>query len=211
MAGNVSFKKMGAEAILYLENGCLVKERVCKRYRLREIDEKIRRLRTSLEASLIAEARRHRVSAPAIFEVDKKGFKIKMEFIDGVRVKEHFYSCSERDVKKISFKIGESVGRLHSAGIVHGDLTTSNMILRNGEVFFIDFGLGFFSKRIEDYGTDLKLLKEAIQSTHFKILKICWDNILKGYKKEYKDAERVIEKVKEIETRARYAQKQEQI
>ena len=211
MAKSIEFKKMGAEAVLYLDNGCLVKERVSKSYRIREIDQKITRLRTSLEASLIAEARRHGVNAPAIFEVDKKGLKIRMEFINGVRIKEYFYSCSEDDVKKVSFKIGESIGRLHSAGIVHGDLTTSNMILKGDKVFFIDFGLGFFSKRIEDYGTDLKLLKEAIQSTHFKILKICWDNILKGYKKEYKDAEGVINKVKEIEARARYAQKQGQV
>jgi Kae1-associated kinase Bud32 len=211
MGKKESFKKMGAEAILYLEKGYLVKERVSKRYRIREIDEKIRKLRTSLEASLIAEARRHGVKTPTVIEVDKKGFRIIMEFIDGIRIKEYFYGCHEDDARRISIKIGESVGRLHSAGIVHGDLTTSNMILRDKEVFFIDFGLGFFSNRIEDHGTDLKLLKEALQSTHFKILKICWDNILKGYKKEYKDAERVIEKVKEIEARARYAQKQEQV
>jgi Kae1-associated kinase Bud32 len=133
-----------------------------------------------------------------------------MEFIDGIRIKEYFYSCSKKDVKEITEKIGEAIGRMHSAGIVHGDLTTSNMILKDGKVFFIDFGLGFFSKRIEDYGTDLKLLKEALQSTHFEILKICWDNILKGYRREYMEAEKVIEKVKEIEARARYAQKQGQ-
>jgi Kae1-associated kinase Bud32 len=202
--------KVGAEAVLYLEDDCLVKERVIKKYRTKEIDEKIRRLRTSLEASLILAARRHGINVPIIFDVDKKGCKIKMEFIDGVRIKEYFYSCSKRDVKEIAEKIGEAIGRMHSAGIVHGDLTTSNMILKDGKVFFIDFGLGFFSKRIEDYGTDLKLLKEALQSTHFEILKICWDNILKGYRREYMEAEKVIEKVKEIEARARYAQKQGQ-
>ena len=69
--------------------------------------------------------------------------------------------------------------------------------------------MGYFSNKIEDKGVDLKLLKDVIKSTHFKILKICWDNILKGYKKEYKDADKVIQRVKEIERRARYAQKQE--
>jgi len=203
--------KMGAEAVLYIEEDQLVKERVSKRYRIREIDEKIRRVRTSLEASLMAAARRHGINTPAIFEVDKKGFKIRMEFIDGIRVKEYFYGCSKKEVEKIAEKIGEAIGRMHSAGIVHGDLTTSNMILKDEKIFFIDFGLGFFSRRIEDYGTDLKLLKEALQSTHFEILKTCWDNILKGYKKEYREADRVIEKVKEIEARARYAQKQGQV
>jgi len=201
--------KMGAEAVLYLEGGYLVKERISKRYRIKEIDEKIRRLRTSLEASLLIAARRHGINTPAVFDIDKKGCKIKMEFIDGQRVKEYFYTSSKKEVEAIAEMIGAAIGRMHSAGIVHGDLTTSNMILRDGKVFFIDFGLGFFSKRIEDYGTDLKLLKEALQSTHFEILKTCWDNILKGYRKEYKEADKVIEKVKEIEARARYAQKQE--
>jgi len=209
MALEGKFKKMGAEALIYLEEGAIVKERIEKRYRIKEIDRKIRRLRTSLEASLISEARRFGVKAPGIIDVDKEGFKIKMEFIDGARLKEHFFECNEKEAGRVCFKIGESIARMHSAGIVHGDLTTSNMILKDGDVYFIDFGLGFFSKRIEDYGTDLKLLKEALQSTHFKILKICWDNILKGYKKEYKEADKVIEKVKEIEKRARYAQKQE--
>ncbi|MBU5687967.1 MAG: Kae1-associated serine/threonine protein kinase [Candidatus Aenigmarchaeota archaeon] len=203
------FKKNGAEALIYLEDGFVIKERIEKRYRIREIDQKIRRLRTSLEANLIAEVRRHGVNAPVIIDVDKDNFKIKMSFIEGIRIKEYFYTSKNDEIKKICLKIGEAIGRMHSAGIVHGDLTTSNMIFKDGEVYFIDFGLGFFSKRIEDFGTDLKLLKEALQSTHFKILKICWDNILKGYKKEYKEADKVIEKVKEIEKRARYAQKQE--
>ncbi|MEM5777367.1 MAG: KEOPS complex kinase/ATPase Bud32 [Candidatus Aenigmatarchaeota archaeon] len=204
-----NFKKNGAEALIYLEQGFVIKERIEKKYRIKEIDQKIRRLRTSIEANLMIEARRYGVNTPGIIDIDKDNFRIKMTYIDGLRLKEYFYSCEENKVKKICLKIGEAIGKMHSAGIVHGDLTTSNMILKDGEVYFIDFGLGFFSKRIEDFGTDLKLLKEALQSTHFKILKICWNNILKGYKKEYKEADKVIEKVKEIEKRVRYAQKQE--
>ncbi len=203
------FKKMGAEALVYLKGSYLVKERIKKRYRINEIDEKIRRFRTSLEASLITEARRNSINAPTILDIDKKNFKIIMEFLNGSRLKEYLMQCDNNEVKTVCQKIGEAIGRMHSAGIIHGDLTTSNMLLKDGEVYFIDFGLGFFSKRIEDYGTDLKLLKEALQSTHFKILKICWVNILKGYKKEYREADKVIEKVKEIEKRVRYAQKQE--
>ncbi|MEM5799670.1 MAG: KEOPS complex kinase/ATPase Bud32 [Candidatus Aenigmatarchaeota archaeon] len=201
--------KNGAEAFVYLEDNTVVKERIEKKYRIKEIDRKIRRLRTSMEASLITKARRHGVNAPAIIDIDKDNFRIRMEFIDGIRAKEYFFISKEKELKKKCLKIGELIGRMHSSGIVHGDLTTSNMIFKDDEIYFIDFGLGFFSNRIEDFGIDLKLLKEALQSTHFKILKICWDNILKGYKKEYKEANKVIEKVKEIEKRARYAQKQE--
>jgi Kae1-associated kinase Bud32 len=84
------------------------------------------------------------------------------------------------------------------------------MILHDGNVCFIDFGLGDFSKRIENQGVDLNLLQEAIKSTHYKILNFCWQNIVKGYKKEYKGAEQVLRKVDEIEKRARYVERQKQ-
>ncbi|MBU5689669.1 MAG: KEOPS complex kinase/ATPase Bud32 [Candidatus Aenigmatarchaeota archaeon] len=203
------FLRKGAEAIIYEEGGYLVKERVKKSYRIRQIDEKIRGLRTNLEAKLLTEARRNGVNTPCIFNVDKKKHLIKMEFIEGERAKELFERAKENEIKMISEKIGKSIARLHKADIIHGDLTTSNIIVKDNEVYFIDFGLGYFSKRIEDKGVDLKLLKDVLKSTHFKILKVCWDNILKGYKKEYKEANKVIERVKEIEKRARYAQKQE--
>lgn len=203
--------KQGAEAKLYLDKQkeIIIKNRIKKGYRIKQIDEKIRRLRTSLEANLISEARRAGVPTPMILDANKNEYKITMEFIDGKRIKEYFGKCKESEVKKLSEQIGKQIGILHSSGIIHGDLTTSNMILKEGKIYFIDFGLGFFSRRIEDQATDLKLMKEAIQSTHFKILNQCWDNILKGYKKEYKDAHKVIERVKEIEKRIRYAQKQE--
>ncbi|MCS7134893.1 MAG: KEOPS complex kinase/ATPase Bud32 [Candidatus Aenigmarchaeota archaeon] len=201
------FKRMGAEAVIYLEGGYLVKERIKKGYRIDEIDEKIRRFRTSLESKLLIEAKRNGVYVPSVIDIDKQNFKIQMEFVDGVRLKEYLQQ-SPRNVKKICQQLGEIIGRLHNVGIVHGDLTTSNMILKDGNIYLIDFGLGYFSKRIEDYGTDLKLLKEAFKSTHFKLLKVCWSNILKGYRKEYKNAKEVIEKVGEIEKRVRYAEKQ---
>jgi len=202
--------KQGAEAKLYLnyDDKVIIKDRVKKGYRINEIDEKIRKFRTSLEANLISEARRAGVPTPKILNVDKDNGKIMMEFIDGIRIKE-FLEKDIKNVEKICKLIGKQIGMLHSSGIVHGDLTTSNMILSGDKIYFIDFGLGYFSKRIEDQGTDIKLLREAICSTHYKILKKCWDNILKGYKKEYKEANKVIDRVKKIESRARYAKKQE--
>ena len=85
------------------------------------------------------------------------------------------------------------------------------MILKDNDIYFIDFGLGEFSRRIEDQGVDMNLLKEAIQSTHFNILKTCWNNLLKGYRQEYKNSEQVIKKVDEIENRARYVKRKEQV
>jgi len=145
--------KRGAEAILYLENEKLVKERIKKGYRLPQIDTELRINRTKKEARLISEARRCGISTPRIISTDEENNKIIMEFIDGKRLKEFFNETSDEERSRIAEKVGKSVGILHKNGIVHGDLTTSNMILKDGKVFFIDFGLGEFSKRIENLKT----------------------------------------------------------
>ena len=198
----------GAESIIYLDKfdnqEVLVKERVKKNYRLDAIDEKLRKERTRKEVRLLTEARKANVLTPKILDVDYINHKIIMENVDGKRVKEFLNSSDEETIEELCFKIGKLIGRLHANGIIHGDLTTSNMILKGSQVYFIDFGLGEFSKRVESQGVDIKLLYEALKSTHFKILKICWNNIVKGYKQEYEDADKALEKIEEIEKRARY-------
>jgi len=201
----------GAEAILYTieQDGekILVKERIKKGYRIKEIDEILRKERTRHEAKLLRSARECGVLTPKIFEVDEKECKIKMEFVEGERIKELLNSADKGTIEKVCYLIGKSVGKLHSHKIVHGDLTTSNMILKDGKIYFLDFGLGFFSNRVEDFGTDLNLLYEALRSTHFKILDFCWKNIVKGYKEEFEKADQALKKMEEIEKRARYAKR----
>jgi len=203
--------KQGAEAKLFLSKKdnqkILIKDRIKKDYRIQQIDEKIRKSRTSQESNLLSEAKRNGVPTPRILDVDKKTYKITMEFIDGERIKELLNESDKKSVEKICFEIGKLIGKLHAAGIIHGDLTTSNMILKHGTIYFIDFGLGFFSKKIEDQGTDLRLIHEAFKSTHYQILDICWENVIKGYKEEYPKAESVLNRVSEIEKRARYMER----
>jgi Kae1-associated kinase Bud32 len=198
----------GAESLIYLDRfegeTVIVKERLKKSYRIEQIDEKLRKYRTRMEVKLLTEARKVGVYTPRIVFVNEKEGKIYMEYIDGIRVKELLETGEKEVVKKVCLKIGSYVGKLHSAGIIHGDLTTSNMILKDDKLYFIDFGLGEFSSRIEDQGVDLNLLQEALRATHFKLLKFCWSNIVKGYKKEYRLADKVLERVVEIEKRARY-------
>jgi len=195
----------GAEAILYRRkfegNYILIKERIKKSYRITEIDKALRKTRTKNEAKLLNEARRRGVATPQVFSV--KEYKIAMEFIDGKRIKEIL--LSETDSRKeIAEKIGSNIAKLHSGEIVHGDLTTSNMILKGGKIIFIDFGLGFFSKKTEDYATDLSVLKEAIKSTHFKYLNELWQTIINSYTKEFDKGKDVLKKLEEIEKRGRY-------
>ncbi len=201
--------RQGAESIIYLENfenqKVLVKERIPKKYRIKEIDERLRKERTKKEVKLLTEARKFGVETPPLLDVSEN--KITMQYIDGKTVKEFFYSADDEKVAETSKEIGKIVGLLHSNGIIHGDLTTSNMLMKDGKIFLIDFGLGEFSKRIEDQGVDLNLLEEAIKATHFKLYPLIWKNVVEAYKKEYKDANEVLLKVQEIEKRARYAQR----
>ncbi|OGW53642.1 MAG: Kae1-associated kinase Bud32 [Nitrospirae bacterium RBG_13_43_8] len=198
----------GAESIIYLDKfdgqNVLVKERVKKNFRLEQIDEKLRKERTRKEVKLLTESRKYNVLTPKIINVDFQKHKIIMENIDGIRIKEFLNTADKKNLQKVSMDIGKLIGRLHANNIIHGDLTTSNMLLKDSQIYFIDFSLGEFSNRMEDKGVDLNLLYEALKATHFKNFKICWDNILKGYKQEYSEGNKVLEKVKEIEKRARY-------
>jgi Kae1-associated kinase Bud32 len=214
----------GAEAILFLdEDGNLVKQRVKKGYRISEIDEKIRARRTRLEANLLGAARRAGVATPQI--TGTKEYDIRMEFVDGHQVKG---ILNEENYEEIAKSIGFVVATLHEADIIHGDLTTSNMILSDryiisnddalhrpvtrascgsNELYLIDFGLGFQSKKIEDKAVDLYLLYHALESTHWDIAKSAWKIILKAYGQKYGDAKKVIKTLSEIEKRGRYKER----
>ena len=85
-------------------------------------------------------------------------------------------------------------------------MTTSNMILKNEEIYFIDFGLGFISRKIEDKAVDLHLLKEALEARHFEHWKILFDDVLKGYKNS-KDSDKVLKQLEKVERRGRYKEK----
>jgi len=198
----------GAEAVISKakedELEIVVKDRVKKGYRVEQLDAKIRKERTKLEARLLREASRAGVNAPRV--VEEKGTVLKIEFVEGRRVKE---ILRRENIRDICSKIGLSVARLHAAGIVHGDLTTSNMIMKDGELFFIDFGLGFMSSAIEDQATDLHVLDEALRSTHFEIAEDAFDAVLESYAKEYDKAKDVIDRLGKIETRGRYVRRRE--
>ena len=192
----------GAEAVLYLRDGELVKERISKGYRIPELDRKIRKQRTKSEAKLMERARNAGVNIPGTrVEGD---FRLVMEYIRGEKLKDVLNGMKADERRGVCEKIGEIVAKLHAKGIIHGDLTTSNMILGGKEVYLIDFGLGKFSERVEDQAVDLFLLYEALKSTHFRILHECWETILKTYSQNYSNAEIVLKRIEKIRKRRRY-------
>jgi len=148
-----------------------------------------------------------------------------MDFIDGETLKN---ILNKKNCINLSREIGEKVAVLHNNGIIHHDLTTSNMILgkdkhkiffidtgkskisgisRKDKIFFIDFGLSFFSEKIEDKAVDLHLLKEALESKHPEIWVECYNAALDAYKKNAENSKEIIKRLKAVEQRGRYKHK----
>jgi len=203
--------KKGAEANLYLEQWhgrrVIMKKRLAKAYRLSALDVAIRTQRTLREPQLIHRAKEAGVPTPTIFLVDVADSNIIMEYVEGKTVKKTLDAMSQSKRMDLCQQIGKLIGRLHNHGIIHGDLTTSNMILTpSGKVFFVDFGLGEQSDELEVKGVDLHLMKRALQSTHYKYANDCFNAVLKGYAETVgkDEARNVLEKISEIERRGRY-------
>lgn len=193
----------GAEANIYSDGGRIRKERVVKGYRVAELDSHLRKVRTKREARLISLARRAGVPTPFIYDVDNARTALEMKSIEGRQVREILDDVGSRGRKKLCREIGKNVGRLHSANIVHGDLTTANMILSGDRIYFIDFGLGEISESIEDKGVDLLVFKKTLYSTHYTCWDECYEAFLDGYA-EYEKHEDVVRRLLSIERRGRY-------
>jgi TP53 regulating kinase-like protein len=198
----------GAEAEIslstFMGKTVVRKHRIPKAYRIKEIDSLLIAARTKEEAKLIAESRLYGVSVPIIYDVDLDNGIITMEYVAGKRIKDILNTLGESERQRICQKIGESIARLHNHDIIHGDITTSNMILFNDRVHFIDFGLGCKNSELEAKGVDLHVLMEAFESTHSRYSH-CFEYVFEGYKKEFSgDASAVMKKIEDIVRRGRY-------
>ena len=206
MNKNIIYRGAEAEIVLstYLGKKAVQKRRTSKSYRIKEIDSHLISSRTRGEAKLISEARKSGVSVPILYDVDLQKGIITMQYLNGKRIKDIINDLDESSRKKICIKIGENIAKLHNCDIIHGDITTSNMILLDNRIHFIDFGLGGKCDEIEARGVDLHVLMEAFESTHSKYPQ-CFEYVLEGYKKKYcSNANAVINKVDDIVKRGRY-------
>lgn len=181
----------GAEAIIELDNNIISKKRIKKNYRIEEIDSKLRKSRTKKESKILKSLP---ISGPKLIKTDLKEMTIEMGYIDGPKIAD---ILENKDYKKICMEIGQKIKILHENNIIHGDLTTSNMILKK-EIYFIDFGLSFISNKIEDKAVDLHLIRQALESKHYKIWEVCFKEILKSYNDKL-----VIKRLEKIELRGR--------
>lgn len=210
VSGMVLWRK-GAEADLFLADWhgrrVVLKRRLPKKYRVAALDVRVRGYRTVHEPLLMNLARRAGVPTPVVFLVDRGMATIVMEFVEGRQLKQVLGVVSGVERRRLCFRVGMLVGLLHGSGLVHGDLTTSNMIVgSDGRVVFVDFGLGERSAEVEARGVDVHLMRRAFESVHFRFADECFDSVMDGYAKVLggEAAKEVLVKVGEIERRGRY-------
>ena len=181
------------------------KIRVRKPYMDPRLDYKLRRTRTIREAKVIATALESGVPAPHLYMVLPSAGIIVMEYISGVQLKKSLWE-EKVDPKWAGRTAGRILALLHSAGIVHGDPTTSNYIVRNNELILIDYGLSEFSASIEDRAVDIHLFRRAVEATHAGIAKTLYNSFIEGYREVIAESEEVIKRVEEISLRGRYVE-----
>ncbi|MBW3021276.1 Kae1-associated serine/threonine protein kinase [Candidatus Woesearchaeota archaeon] len=188
----------GAEAIIKREGDFVIKERIKKDYRLDELDNSLRKFRTRREEKILKKLEELNFASPKVHDVNDQLMTLRMDFINGDKLRDVLF----KDPLNLGREVGRKIAILHNNDIVHGDLTTSNMILDN-EVKFIDFGLSQFSNKVEDKAVDLHLFKHALESKHHLIWESCFKEAINGYKETNPDFKEVLKRLEEVELRGR--------
>jgi Kae1-associated kinase Bud32 len=204
-----SVDRWGAEAILvkdkWFDFDVMRKIRTPKKYRISQIDNELRNSRTIIESRLLIAAKKIGVQTPFIYEIDMNKSTIVMEYIEGKLVKDILKEDRpKKDKVELVMELGKLVGKLHSNDIIHGDLTTSNIVKSGHKLVFIDFGLGKFSKAIEDKAVDILLIKKCFISTHTQIWKGLFFSFQEGYYQSMKGAKSVLKRAIKVEARGRH-------
>ncbi|WP_295722452.1 bifunctional N(6)-L-threonylcarbamoyladenine synthase/serine/threonine protein kinase [uncultured Methanobrevibacter sp.] len=187
------------------ESPAIIKRRLPKTYRISEIDSKIRKSRTKREAKILSDVKKSGIITPIIYDVDLDKKEILMEYIEGLTVKDLIDDVDYKRRKEISYQIGDYLSKIHSMDIIHGDLTSSNILIDNdGKLVFIDFGLSYYSNLIEDKADDLLVLKKSIKSVDYNKSAEIFNWILDSYSLNTKNSSEIFDKIEEIESRGRY-------
>lgn len=201
----------GAEADLFLTTigswKAVIKRRIRKEYRDPGLDEQIRRERTFNEASLMHQAKMTGARVPTLFGIDADTKSIAMTYLSGDSLREGLNMMKASEARKFFAEIGKQVGLLHLGGLVHGDLTTSNIIVTKRAVpFLLDFGMSKISDEPEDRGVDLHLLQRSISTTQTEGYSSHIKAVARGYARNVgsRIAASTFGKATEIARRGRY-------
>jgi len=183
----------GAEAIIikseFNEKPCLIKQRIEKKYRIKELDLSLRKRRTRRESKLLIYAANGGIECPRVFEVGV--FTIKMSILDGKKPKEN---------EKNLMLAGRLLSKLHKLNIIHGDYTFDNLLLDEmGKLKVIDFGLGSFSHKIEHKAMDVFTMLLSIKDKQLSSF------FLDSYLSKCEDSDKIRIRLDNISKRVRYS------
>ncbi len=186
----------GAESKIYLtKDKTLLKIREKKTYRLEEIDNKLRKARNKREFKVLTKLLEQKINAPKPIKINEKDFSFEFEYIQGNILKQVLN-------EKLLNKAFQEIIKLHNSHIIHGDLTTLNMLEKNQEIYLIDFGLSEFSEDIEQKAVDLNLFFNCIKNEH-PTLYTKKGNLIESYKKQSIKGKEIIQRLEQVEKRGR--------
>lgn len=195
----------GAEAKLFRDGNAVIKERIAKAYRLPTLDKSLRQFRTRRESKILKRLEDNQFPAPKLQNFCDKRMSITMDFVPGETLRAHLLDQKNQDdFLKLANKLGEGIGKLHSMDIIHGDLTTANVLLNNEKLTFIDFGLSKFTDKLEDKAVDLHLLDRNLESSHYQFYPEIFDKVKEAYAKFNPDSKLVFERLEKVEGRGRH-------
>lgn len=200
----------GAESVIYkIEkwgSSYVLKWRQAKPYLLEDIDSHLRKSRTSRECKMLTVSRSLGVSTPAVYSVDLDRHMIMMDFISGTQFKQLAGQISQSNLVSLSRGFGKLIAILHEGNVVHGDPTTSNVIVDDkSRLWIVDFGLSEMNATLEMKGVDLHLIHRAFETTHWDLQELMLEATLEGYVDVLgSTAEPILSRMKEIRERGRY-------
>ncbi|MCD6301431.1 MAG: Kae1-associated kinase Bud32 [Staphylothermus sp.] len=208
---SINILDKGAESIIIqgelLGKKVIVKYRIKKPYRHPKFDEMFRKTRTKTEAKVLSELCMNNVNVPTPLIVDLKNSVIVMEYINGEKLSDLIDHIDMENLKTIAYKLGYQIGIMHSLNIYHGDLTLANVLINNGKVYIIDFGLAGYSRDVEEYAMDIHLMKKSLLALAPDKMDVFMEKFIKGYSESYQgNVHVVLQRVEEIRLRGRYVE-----
>ncbi|HTT73429.1 MAG TPA: KEOPS complex kinase/ATPase Bud32 [Thermoplasmata archaeon] len=188
----------------------LLKERDAKNYRPKALDDRLRRERTRTEVRLLVDARRAGVRTPILYDVDLPRHRLILEELPGPTLKQLLEdpALPPEQLRSAVRAFGTVLGKLHAAGISHGDLTSSNVLYPDGPSgapALVDLSMGSRSPGVEELGIDLHLVEEDLKALHPKaeaLIRAFHEGYAEGHPAGQKD---VRTRAKAIRGRVRYA------
>ncbi|KRZ04361.1 TP53-regulating kinase [Trichinella zimbabwensis] len=215
----VTLIAQGAEARIFSANfygkPAIIKERFKKKYRHFALDELLTKERMRAEIRGLMHCRKLGIPVPPIYFVDSKQNSIIFGAIEDATTLKNLLDSMHKAgavdlVDNLALTIGQVLAKMHMNGVIHGDLTTSNLLVKQPlsadncrQIVLIDFGLSFVSSLVEDKAVDLLVLEKAFMSTHPNAESF-YRTILDAYAKFYgKQGSEVLAQLEQVRLRGR--------